>query len=274
MRYSTVQRLMLIRSFRIIKKVVQLLSQRFRGSQSRQSRWLKRRTKKVHKITLKVDDQLEINVPVVEKLACAVKYVFGARVDGDFVEFGTQTGLSATVLATALNINKLKYEGGRKIWFFDSFEGLPRSLNDIDASSPHVKSGLWGEGRCKGFDEITFSSLVGKVLPREDYRVFQGWFEDTVIHTLGNRFALIHVDCDLYSSTMSALHFLFNNGLVAEGAILLFDDWFCNMGNPFLGEQRAFKDLVERFQISYSTAGLYGPLSNSFIIHSYRSKSA
>lgn len=46
---------------------------------------------------------MEINFPVGVQLPNGVCYVYGSRVDGDIVEFGTQTASSAAILATAIN---------------------------------------------------------------------------------------------------------------------------------------------------------------------------
>ena len=54
---------------------------------------------------------------------------------------------------------------------------------------------------------------------------------------------------------------------IQEGTILIFDDWFSFRGNPNRGEQRAFREWLEKnpsFQaVEYYKAGNI----NSFIMH-------
>src|SRR5262249_18311989 len=58
------------------------------------------------------------------------------------------------------------------------------------------------------------------------------------------RASIVHVDCDLYDSTTCVLNFV--TDLVAQGTILVFDDWFCYQGRPDRGEQKACKDWLAR----------------------------
>jgi len=88
------------------------------------------------------------------------------------------------------------------------------------------------------------------------------------------RFALIHVDCDLYQSTLDVLVHVFSRGMVSEGAALFFDDWNCNRASRVLGEQRAWAEVVERFRIEYSDSGEYGITGRKFLVHAYRAEPA
>ena len=56
--------------------------------------------------------------------------------------------------------------------------------------------------------------------------------------------AIAWVDCDLYASTVPVLDFLTDR--LAQGAILLFDDWFCFKGDPTVGEAKACAEWLER----------------------------
>src|ERR1700752_1627018 len=63
------------------------------------------------------------------------------RIPGDFVECGTFKGGSAAVISTALTAE-------RKIWLFDSFEGLPDVKEEVDGS--YSKDWV---GKCRAAEE-------------------------------------------------------------------------------------------------------------------------
>ena len=60
--------------------------------------------------------------------------------------------------------------------------------------------------------------------------------------------AIVHIDCDLYSSTKTALHFI--TDLIVDGTVIIFDDWFNFIASPVKGEQRAAPEwLIQNPQI-------------------------
>ena len=113
-------------------------------------------------------------------------------------------------------------------------------------------------------------------LPLEKVVAVPGWFEETCVETTIQKYemrkaAIIHIDCDLYSSTKSVLKFV--EPLLVDGTILIFDDWFCFRGNPNLGEQKAFTEwagtLADWNFVEYQKEG---PWRNSFIASHQGSK--
>lgn len=118
--------------------------------------------------------------------------------EGMILEFGVGEGTSLGWLQDELP--------GRRIVGFDSFEGLPED---------------WRSGFPQGF--------FGHVNP-EDFdgrELCVGWFEDTIPSFLAeNRgpVALLHVDCDLYSSTVTVLDAVMP--LLVDGGVVVFDEFF------------------------------------------------
>jgi len=207
-------------------------------------------------------------------LCLGVEYVYSAEVEGDIAEFGTMSGETAVTIAVAMReCDRLLLRRPKRLYLFDSFEGLPAIASMADRESIHVKSGVWTAGGCKMLakDEL-IGRLCRKISP-ERLVVYDGWYKDTVL-TLpsGTRFAMLHVDCDLYQSTMDALEPLFSKGHLAEGALILFDDWYCNRASPSYGEQRAWSELVGRFSIAFSDVGSYGWGGRKFIVHAYQAR--
>jgi hypothetical protein len=115
---------------------------------------------------------------------------------GYALEFGVASGRTLAMIA-----DKMPVTG------FDSFEGLPED---------------WREGFPKG----TFACPVPNVLYAE---VVPGWFEDTVEkwvsenHERLDDLALVHIDCDLYSSTATALGAI--REFLLPGTLIVFDEY-------------------------------------------------
>ena len=90
--------------------------------------------------------------------------------------------------------------------------------------------------------------------------LYQGLFEDTLPKFLQNvqsNARLIHVDCDLYSSTMSALHLL--TPRIRPGTVLVFDEYF-NYPGWQEHEHKAFREFLDEARygckyIAYNTLG-------------------
>jgi hypothetical protein len=123
-------------------------------------------------------------------------------IDGHFLEFG---------VFDAKSINKMaELWPDQHLYGFDSFEGLPE---DWDLGS-------------KVYKKMTKWHLQGS-LPevRDNVTLIKGFFDDTLpAWWEANRgpIALLHVDCDLYSSTQTVLTTV-NDGIL-PGTIIRFDD--------------------------------------------------
>lgn len=212
----------------------------------------------------------------VDKLAQAVDYVVLAAVEGDVAEFGTLTGLTAAALARSMR--EVERFGGdwirahglaeKRLHLFDSFEGFPGVSAAADVESPHVASGVWAEGQGKGRSEAELLEICGAYLDRSRIHTHAGWFRDSLSRLdPGARFALVHLDCDLYESTLDVLTDLFERDRWSDGCTLLFDDWNCNRASPRFGERRAWAECVERYRPSFTDCGGYGPVGWQFLLH-------
>jgi hypothetical protein len=133
---------------------------------------------------------------------------------------------------------------------FDTFTGLPEDWRDAN-------------GELIGVCERGFFSTNGVVpdIPGVTFHV--GLFADTIpayrpdAHFIG----VLHVDCDLYSSTVTVLHGL--NDFIVPGTLIVFDEW-CYDHNPRNNdhEQRAFLEWAWAFGrqyelVSFASGELY-----------------
>lgn len=218
---------------------------------------------------------IELSSPadqVVLELFKGVCAILANGVAGDVAEFGTMTGLTARALALSVNyIGKLGGgDAALQLHLFDSFEGLPEP-EEADSQSPMVLAGGWGKGTHVGLTAEQLMAECASQLDPSRIRIFEGWFSNTIpLIPAGTSYALIHVDSDLYSSARDVLFGLFERGMVAEGAMIFFDDWNCNHASPRFGERRAWRECVEEFGVEYSDRGDYGLVSHKMIIHGYR----
>jgi len=121
-------------------------------------------------------------------------------VSSTWAEFGVERGHSAFFLS-----HYLPDDG--KFFLFDSFEGLPE---DWALSDDNIRPGnLWA---CQP-PEFDDPRLI----------VVPGWFEDTLPHkAMTGPLGLVHIDCDLYSSTKTVLEWI--DDQIVPGTVILFDE--------------------------------------------------
>jgi O-methyltransferase len=140
----------------------------------------------------------------------------------DYLEFGVYQGESIK------EFSRLNQHPSSRFFGFDSFEGLPED---------------WFEGFGKGA-----FNLEGKVPDIDDSRVsfVKGLFQQTLPNFLKgyvrNNRIVIHIDADLYTSTLFLLVNVHN--ILKSGDIIIFDDFL----DP-LGEFRAFFDYTKSFNV-------------------------
>ena len=214
---------------------------------------------------------------IFEALSQGVLYVCNNAVEGDIAEFGTASGFSSFTIARALAIyqrtyaNNLSRQGlptRKALHLFDSFQGLPKPDHAVDLASPYVQSGRWKQGTFAGLTQPELQALCASVYDQDRIFLVPGWYSQSLAGIASQaRFAMLHVDCDLYSSTSEVLQHLFAHRHVAEGAVVFFDDWNCNRSSPQMGQRRAWREAVERFKIEYSDGGDYAVLGHKFIVH-------
>jgi hypothetical protein len=215
---------------------------------------------------------------VFEALTQGVQYVLNNAVEGDVAEFGTASGFSAYTIARAMGIYRgvygkyLQMHGAKPklLYLFDSFEGLPKAAAAVDVASPNVQSGRWREGTFKGLTAEELTMLCASAYDGDKLRVVPGWFQNTLTTlSAGTKLGMVHLDCDLYSSTVEVLDHLFGQGHIAEGAVLFFDDWNCNRASPQLGQRRAWREICEKHRVECSDGGDYAVLGHKFLVHAH-----
>jgi hypothetical protein len=213
---------------------------------------------------------------IYEGLSQGVQYVLNNGVDGDIAEFGTASGFSAYTIARGMAVYRQAYAKRiakfgmrpKTLHLFDSFQGLPRPDDAVDADSPYVQAGVWQEGTYKALTEEELTALCASVYDADKVLTYGGWFADTLPRLRPEtRFAMLHLDCDLYKSSIEVLDRVFSGNRIADGCVVFFDDWSTNRCSPLLGQRRAWRETVEKHGVKFSDCGDYAVLGHKFVVH-------
>ncbi len=207
------------------------------------------------------------NSDIAKHLILGVHYAYLSGVEDDIAEFGTMTGISARTIARAMALLRCP----KTLRLFDSFQGMAIAESPLDKTHPFVLAGAWKPGRLKGLNKDELTRIVCKMgLSRDKIKVYEGWFSDTLPELPDDiQFSMLHIDCDLYQSTMDVLDVCFSRKFISEGAMILFDDWNMAIASPKLGERKAWSEIVDKYAVNYSDEGGCSWNAHKFIIHDY-----
>lgn len=138
--------------------------------------------------------------------------------EGDIVECGVWRG---GMIAAITELAELK----KRAHLFDSFEGLPPA-KEIDG-----KEALNWQKNTKGetyFDNCTadesFAMDAMKQSGSNSYRLYKGWFQNTLDQYEGKPISILRLDGDWYDSIKVCLDKLYP--FVTEGGVIVLDDYY------------------------------------------------
>jgi O-methyltransferase len=163
--------------------------------------------------------------PQLHDLALKVQDVVDSGVPGDLVECGVWRGGSALLMAEVLERSAA---ADRKVWLFDSFEGLPEP-EEVDGPgalrySEDKDDPMYLDNCRADVEAVTASAREWGLEGRT--RIVKGWFDDTLPaarEEIG-QIALLRIDADWHSSVTTCLEALFDQ--VAPGGYVIFDDYY------------------------------------------------
>lgn len=142
------------------------------------------------------------DVPRFYALLLNIARVLKDGVPGDFAELGVYRGHTASILAAAAR------ESGRQLFLFDTFSGFDAADLDGAASKAFTDTSLDAVKALVGTDSVTFIA---------------GRFPDSIPPGgVGDRFAIVHLDADLYQPTRAGLDYFYPR-LSAGGLLILHD---------------------------------------------------
>ena len=188
----------------------------------------------------------------------AVNYVRVAELPKVFFEFGCSSGrtFSAAILAA-------KYLGmSMNAYAFDSFEGLPETNKSEDG---YFQAGSYNTPLSD------FKQIVKKQTKVDfpDTNIVKGFYNvsltDQLSSSLPKKAGFIHIDVDLYSSTVTVLEFIKDH--LTNGTVILFDDWFCFAPGKEMGERRALNEFLKKYpEIELEEWKNYSTFGKSFFV--------
>jgi Macrocin-O-methyltransferase (TylF) len=151
----------------------------------------------------------------------------GLLAHGQILEFGVATGRTLNQFGHWLP--------HKTVYGFDGFDGLPED---------------WTSRMRKGF-------FARKHLPRvrKNCELVVGWFNETLpgfVDKHPDPVALLHVDCDLYSSTVTILNNLKDQ--IVPGTVIVFDEYM-NYPGWQLDEFRAWQEHCQKYGVKYEYIG-------------------
>jgi predicted O-methyltransferase YrrM len=144
------------------------------------------------------------------------------NVPGSYAEFGVYRGATINFIAGLCP--------KRKIWGFDSFEGLPEEWS----GNPSM-----------------FNSAQALPRVRSNVELVRGWFDKSLPGWLAGQadpIAFAHVDCDVYSSTRAIFDAI--GPRLRPGAVIVFDEYFGYPGWQH-HEFKAFQEFVKAAGVEY-----------------------
>ena len=150
------------------------------------------------------------------------------NIDGCFVECGVARGGCSALMAMVAS----EYKSNRKIWLFDSFEGLTDPTIEDEYNDPLIykskdkSASLVSPGYCLGtYDEVEKLLFSKLSLNKNDVFMVKGWFQDTLPKYKDKigAIAILRIDGDWYESTKCCLENLYDN--VIAGGYIIIDDY-------------------------------------------------
>jgi hypothetical protein len=149
------------------------------------------------------------------------KTICERNIPGNFAECGVAAGGSSALLAAVIS----RYSTTpRRLYSFDTFEGMPPATSEDTHEGQHAEQSGWGTGTCAA-PEASLMEACRKLGVEDLVHPVKGLFSETLPETreqIGS-IALLHVDGDWYASTRDVLGNLYDQ--VVQGGFIQIDDY-------------------------------------------------
>jgi hypothetical protein len=139
--------------------------------------------------------------------------------EGDLAEVGVYQGGSAKLIC--------EVKKGKKLYLFDTFTGLPEVSDD----DTHFGEKHWHENE---FNNTSVESIKRILNKYDNVHIIKGIFPESGKEIVDEKFCFVHLDVDLYKSTIDSLRFFFPK--MVPGGIILIHDYHSD------GIQKAFRE--------------------------------
>jgi O-methyltransferase len=137
-----------------------------------------------------------------------------ARLPGDFVECGVDTGMLSLAVCDWLNFNTLDKE----FWLFDTFNGIP-----VEQMTTSERDGIGGWQNRECYEEC-FDQASANFAPVPRCRLIRGTVPETLSAFPDNRrVAYLSIDMNIVVPEIAAIEFFWDR--LVPGAVVLLDDY-------------------------------------------------
>ena len=147
-------------------------------------------------------------------------------VEGDLAEVGVYQGGSAKLIC--------EVKKDKDLYLFDTFTGLP----EVSKDDTHFGENHWYENEFNNTSEESIREFLKKY---ENVHIIKGTFPESGKQILEKKFCFVHLDVDLYKSTIESLRFFFPR--IVNGGIILIHDFHSD------GIQKAIKEFKNEYKI-------------------------
>ena len=147
-------------------------------------------------------------------------------IQGDLAEVGVYQGGSAKLIC------EVKKE--KELYLFDTFTGLP----ELSEEDTHFGEKYWHENEFSNTSAESIKELLNKYV---NVHITKGKFPESGEKIIDKKFCFVHLDVDLYKSTIESLKFFFPK--MVKGGIILIHDFHSD------GIQKAVREFKSENQI-------------------------
>ncbi len=162
--------------------------------------------------------QTMVGLQRLDSLQSLLEDLIERKVEGDLIETGVWRGGASIFMRAVLKVHGVT---DKAVWLCDSFEGLPEPEPDkypADAGDAH---------HTYTFLEVSQETVAANFekygLLDDQVRFVKGYFEDTLADVPAEKFCLLRLDGDMYSSTAVALEELYPK--LVPGGYIVIDDF-------------------------------------------------
>tara|TARA_Y100000590_G_scaffold318563_1_gene360465 strand:- start:2636 stop:3397 length:762 start_codon:yes stop_codon:yes gene_type:complete len=217
-----------------MKKIIKKITNLFNYEIVHKNDWYKRKENFVPEIS---SQELKLIQKISNYSMCSpvnhwaiiqsMKYIKNKKIEGDFVEAGVYKGGNLILLNHYLNL----YESEKKIYAYDTFDGMPEENKKVDFDLKNIPVKEIRKKHTE--DKWCYASLdeVKKNLYKFDnnfsdkFKFIKGKVENTLLknENLPEKISFLRLDTDFYESTKIELQILFPR--LSSNGILIIDDY-------------------------------------------------
>ena len=140
--------------------------------------------------------------------------VLANQIEGEVVELGTYTGMTAVLIQETLN----EFDSQKGLSLFDSFEGIPKST----FSNEKHREGTFMTHPQGDIENILLNNFHSRNLRKPE--TIRGWFSAELFELrLPEKISFCHLDSDMYESTKVSLQAIYPR--MQKGGVVIVDDY-------------------------------------------------